>query len=333
LVYNCKALVVKAREVGRCMTALPIILGAKEYKAYLALWTGPTNLINNDELIDTLRKNASLFVEPKTRMITTVGTEIPCGGPFQPRYRNLNGRWIKTSPTLQLATTPIDVAELTEDWDEVMPDDDRELDFNFGGIYDREAVLEIKEFLQTPRATTGVAISLARQSIHTGLGAMEPGHLFTELEDIEWTFWGQWADFVEKYGGPASITIFSLLCIRVLTWAGGFCCRCVALSELYKWTTTGLAACFPSFMACLLARQEGSKRKPTKDDRYRRLNMARICPRERLVLTRESDPIFFDAVKNEHFLRNGSRTKLRPEVYDKFAPFLRKQAKLTRKRT
>jgi hypothetical protein len=149
---------------------------------------------------------------------------------------------------------------------------------------------------------------------------MEPGHLFTELEDIEWTFWGQWADFAEKYGGPASITIFSLLCIRVLTWAGELCCRCVALSELYKWTTTGLAACFPSFMACLLARQEGSKRKPTKDDRYSWLNMAQNCPRKRLVLTRESDPTFFDAVKNEHFLQNGSRTKLRPEVYDKFAP-------------
>jgi hypothetical protein len=143
-VYNCEALVVKAREVGRCMTALPIVLGTKEYKAYLALWTGPTSPINNDELIETLRKNDSLFVEPKTRMITTVGTEIPCGGLFQPRYQNLNGRWIETSPTLQLATTPIVVAELTKDWDEVKPDDDQELDFNFGGIYDREAVLEIK---------------------------------------------------------------------------------------------------------------------------------------------------------------------------------------------
>jgi hypothetical protein len=215
----------------------------------------------------------------------------------------------------------------------VKPDDDRKLNFIYGGIYDEVAVRKIEEFLQTPRATTGVAISLSRQSIHTGLNAMEPGHLFTELEDIEWTFWGQWADFAEKYGGPASITIFSLLCYRVLTWAGGLCCRCVALRELYTWTTTGLAACFPSFMACLLARQEGSKRKTTKDDRYRRLWLARNAPREKLLLTRETDPTFFDAVKNEHFLQNGSRTELRPEVYDKFASFLRKQAKLTRKRT
>jgi hypothetical protein len=86
-------------------------------------------------------------------------------------------------------------------------------------------------------------------------------------------------------------------------------------------------------MACLLARQEGSKRKPTKDDRYRQLNMARNCPRERLVLTREANPIFFDAVKNEHFLGNGSRNELHPEVMAKFVPFLQKQAKLTRKRT
>jgi hypothetical protein len=107
----------------------------------------------------------------------------------------------------------------------------------------------------------------------------------------------------------------------------------VAISELYKWTTTGLVACFPSFMASLLARQEGSKQKPTKDDRYQQLNRARNCPRERLVITREADPIFFDAVKNEHFLRNCSRSELHPEVMAKFVPFLRKQAKLTRKRT
>jgi hypothetical protein len=44
-------------------------------------------------------------------------------------------------------------------------------------------------------------------------------------------------------------------------------------------------------------------------------------------------PIFFDAVKNQHFLRNGSRKKLHPEVMAKFVPFLRKHAKLTRKRT
>jgi hypothetical protein len=76
----------------------------------------------------------------------------------------------------------------------------------------------------------------------------------------------------------------------------------VALSKLYKWTTTGLVACFPSFMACLLARQEGSKQKPTKDDSYRQINMASNCPREQLVIDREADPTYFNAVKNEHFL-------------------------------
>jgi hypothetical protein len=201
-------------------------------------------------------------------MLTTVGTEIPCGGQFQPWYKNLNGGWIETSPNLQLTMTPIDMAELTKDWDEVMPINKKVLDFGFGGIYNRQAVLDIEEFLQTPRAPTWIAISLARQSIHTGLGALEPGHLFTELEDIKWTLWGQWTDFAETYKGPASINIFSLLCLRLLTWAGGLFCRCVALNKLYKWTTTGLVACSPSFMASLLARQEGSKQKPTKDDCY-----------------------------------------------------------------
>jgi hypothetical protein len=85
------------------------------------------------------------------------------------------------------------------------------------------------------------------------------------------------------------------------------------MNELYKWTTAGLAVCFPSFMACLLARQEGSKRKTTKDDRHRRLWLTRNNPREQLVLTRDIDPTFYDAVKNKHLQRNGSRTKLRPK--------------------
>jgi hypothetical protein len=61
--------------------------------------------------------------------------------------------------------------------------------------------------------------------------------------------------------------------------------------------------------------------------------MAHNCPHERLVITREADPTFFDAVKNEHFLRHGSHSKLHPEVMRKFVLFLRKYTKLTRKRT
>jgi hypothetical protein len=51
------------------MTALLITLGAKEYRTYSAACTWLTNPIN-DDLIETLRLNASLFVEPKTRMKT-----------------------------------------------------------------------------------------------------------------------------------------------------------------------------------------------------------------------------------------------------------------------
>jgi hypothetical protein len=77
--YSCKALVVKAREVKKCMTALPIILSTKQYIEYLTIRRGPTNIITDAKLIETLRQNASLFVEPQTRVITTIGTEIPCG--------------------------------------------------------------------------------------------------------------------------------------------------------------------------------------------------------------------------------------------------------------
>jgi hypothetical protein len=85
------------------------------------------------------------------------------------------------------------------------------------------------------------------------------------------------------------------------------------MNELYNWATAGLAVCFPSFMACLLARQERAKRKTTKDDPHCRLWLLRNTPREQLILCRDTDPTFFDAIKSEHLQRHGSRAKLRPE--------------------
>jgi hypothetical protein len=116
----------------------------------LAIRRGPDNIISDARLIETLHRNASLFVEPQTRVLTTIRTEIPCGGPFQPIYINLNGRWIKTSPTLQIATTPVDGVELTKEWEEVKPEDNRKFDFMYGGVYDDAAVRDIEEFFQTP---------------------------------------------------------------------------------------------------------------------------------------------------------------------------------------
>jgi hypothetical protein len=83
------------------------------------------------------------------------------------------------------------------------------------------------------------------------------------------------------------------------------------MNELYNWATAGLAVCFPSFMVCLLARQEGAKRKTTKDDRHRHL----------WLLRRDTDPTFFDAVKSEHLQRNGSRTELHPKRTRSMANF------------
>jgi hypothetical protein len=69
----------------------------------------------------------------------------PCGGSFQPIYRNLNGHWIMTSPILHIVTLPVDGVELTKEWEEVKLDDDRKFDFMYGGVYDDAAVRDIGE--------------------------------------------------------------------------------------------------------------------------------------------------------------------------------------------
>jgi hypothetical protein len=207
--YSCKALIVMARGVNKCMTALPIILNTQRYTDYLAIRRGPENAITGAGFIEALRQNASLFMEPQTRVLTKTGTETPCGGSFQPIYRNLNERWIMTNPILHIVTLPVDGVELTKEWEEMKLDDDRKFDFMYGRVYDDTA------------------------------------------------------DFTERYGGSASITIFFLLCFKALTWAGGRCCQGVAMNERYNWAAAGMAICSPSFMACLFDKTEGQE---TEDD-------------------------------------------------------------------
>jgi hypothetical protein len=103
---------------------------------------GPENTITDGGFIEALRQNTSLFVEPRTRTLTKTGTEIPCGGSFQPIYRNLNGRWIVTSPIRHVATIPVDGEEWTKKCEEVKLDDDRKFDFMYDGAYDDAAVRE-----------------------------------------------------------------------------------------------------------------------------------------------------------------------------------------------
>jgi hypothetical protein len=108
----------------------------------LAIRRGPENAITDAGFIEALRRNASLFLEPQTRVLTKTGTEIPCGGSSQPIYRNLNGRWIMTSPILHIATIPVDGVELTKECEEVKLDDDGKFDFMYGGVYDDAAIWE-----------------------------------------------------------------------------------------------------------------------------------------------------------------------------------------------
>jgi hypothetical protein len=77
--------------------------------------------------------------------------------------------------------------------------------------------------------------------------------------------------------------------------------------------TRGAGGLLPQLHGVSIGETEGSKRKTTKDDRHRQLWLTRNTPREQLVFTQETDPTFFDAVKNEHLQQNGSRTDLRPK--------------------
>jgi hypothetical protein len=56
-------------------------------------------------------------------------------------------------------------------------------------------------------------------------------------------------------------------------------------------------------------------------NRHRRAWLLRNTPHEQLVLCRDTDPPFCDALKSEHLQRHGSRAKLRPETTEGMTNF------------
>jgi hypothetical protein len=85
--------------------------------------------------------------------------------------RKRNRHWVVTGLIRHLVAIPVDGVKVTKECEEVKLDDDRKFDF----IQD-EAIRR-----------------------HDGLRARRPDHPFFELEDIEWTFWGPWADLAERH--------------------------------------------------------------------------------------------------------------------------------------
>ena len=95
--YQCKQVIVKARNMDQCFSALPVELTSEQA---LVWWS------NRGILPGNATASRDLFIEPVTRRLIRVGTPSPCIQEFPPLYQNLDGDWVKVTPTIEYAKAP-----------------------------------------------------------------------------------------------------------------------------------------------------------------------------------------------------------------------------------
>ena len=88
--YLCEPLLVQAVEADQCYESLPVRLIEESL---------PEGYVN-------YFKNHHLFLEPLTHRITLSGIPIPCSSQFPAKYRNVEGKWLSITPTLNASPKP-----------------------------------------------------------------------------------------------------------------------------------------------------------------------------------------------------------------------------------
>ena len=88
--YLCEPLLVQAVEADQCYESLPVRLIEESL---------PEGYVN-------YFKNHHLFLEPLTHRITLSGIPIPCSSQFPAKYKNIEGKWLSITPTLNASPRP-----------------------------------------------------------------------------------------------------------------------------------------------------------------------------------------------------------------------------------
>ena len=253
--YQCRPIVVRARQAEECYDSLPVTLAEEDLEVYLAARSSSTQERENGS------KPLEFFMEPHSHRLTTVGIPGPCAPPFTPLFRNRHQRWIAAGGSknrFYLAARPqqLEILAMEGSFEPM----GTEVDYDGGGIYDAEAIRNMELFSQAPRAGHGLAANLATQSV-AGASQGTPVHsgdLFPELRGVAktlrdpmMTFLSTLWKWVDRYGQLCSIIVGTGILIKGCTWLAGVIMRLFTTPVVGNPLLHVVCAFFPSARALL----------------------------------------------------------------------------------
>ena len=194
--YQCVPRVVHPVSASRCCNKLPVVLRLPQHLS--------TSTVLN------FSASATYFLDPDSRLLSPIASEVPCSAMFPAVYRTHQG-WIAVTPEIHQAPSPepllVSSPHRTED---VFG----QRDYNEGGLYQPATLDAMQDFLLTPLLREAVVYKLAHQ-IHNlrpeNEHALGPLDLFpdTIAATADWRnlLFGGWWSWLEKWGKFVSICI------------------------------------------------------------------------------------------------------------------------------
>ena len=193
--YACRPRFVHPVSATWCYNKLPVVLR-------------PTAALQGQALNFTA--SPTYFMDPDSRLLTPIASEVPCTFLFPARYRTHQG-WISAAPTIHPAPAP---EPLPTQPAHRVHDVFSDRDYTKGGFYESTTLSALQDFLVAPMLRDAVTYKLADQVLNVrpdNRRALSPTDVFPAgvVDPTDWRrlIFGGWWHWMEQWGQLVSVVL------------------------------------------------------------------------------------------------------------------------------
>jgi len=241
--YQCRPVVVMARESEECYASLPVTLTPHDERKALAVERAR---LNNPNF------TTEFYLEPYTHVLTTIGISVPCSAKFRSHYRNRYGDWVAATPAIMRAAAPRMPDPILPVGRNLYRIGEYQPDFGDAGLYSAQQLQEMSFFQRMPRSRLAAASYIGQRALvapnthytandyfRSLTTAIVPVHPLISTMHTVW----RW---LEAWGTWTSLIMGTYVAWRVLCWALNTFRRCVFPDYGRGWCGRMLEACCPA---------------------------------------------------------------------------------------
>ena len=147
--FSCRKIIVQPRPTKECYSSMPCTLQDKDKLRFV------NNTGSNLE--------RGFFIQPRTRILTTHGLELPCAPFFGPAYQSITGDWLQLFPEITYIAEPDSLPNQGEIFYE--PTNPEAFDTIKDSIYDQQILAGLTGRQATTRAAQDFTFSIGRSAV------------------------------------------------------------------------------------------------------------------------------------------------------------------------